>query len=29
VSSDGQKPIGIVDRDRLMTKLMVKLAGDE
>ncbi len=29
VSSDGQKPTGIVDRDRLMTKLMVKLAGDE
>lgn len=29
VSSDGQKPIGIVDRDRLMTKLMVKLAGGD
>lgn len=29
VSEDGQKPIGIVDRNRLMTKLMVKLAGDE
>ncbi len=28
VSEDGQKPIGIVDRNRLMTKLMVKLAGD-
>lgn len=29
VSADGQKPIGIVDRDRLMTKLMVNLAGGE
>lgn len=29
VSSDGQKPTGIVDRDRLMTKLMVKLASGD
>jgi hypothetical protein len=29
VSSDAKKPIGIVDRDRLMTRLMVNLAGDE
>jgi hypothetical protein len=29
VSVDGQKPVGIVDRNRLMTKLMVKLAGGE
>ena len=29
VSDDGQKPIGIVDKSRLMTKLMFKLAGDE
>lgn len=29
VSSDGQKPTGIVDRNRLMTELMVKLAGGE
>ena len=29
VSDDGRKPIGIVDQARLMTKLMVKLAGDQ
>ena len=29
VSSDGKKPVGIVDRDRLLTKLMVNLAGDQ
>ena len=27
VSDDGKKPIGVVDRNRLITKLMVKLAG--
>jgi len=29
VSDDGRAPVGIVDRIRLMTKLMVNLAGDE
>lgn len=29
VSSDGREPIGIVDRNRLMTKLMVNLATEE
>lgn len=29
VSQDGRQPLGIVDRSRLMTKLMVKLAADE
>ena len=27
VSEDGKKPVGVVDRNRLITKLMVKLAG--
>lgn len=28
VSGDGRTPLGVVDKDRLITKLMVKLAGD-
>jgi hypothetical protein len=29
VVEDGSKPLGIVDRNRLITKLMINLAADE